>query len=186
MNKSINFLKKQASQIKVKQQRFLYVKIGLIIGLTVYVITVVLLILYSLILSKQQTVIQGQLTDTKKSIESLKSVESKQILLKNKTASLTEILVSQKQHQKLIETIFQLIPEGVMINGLNINQSGSVNFSAITQDLPLLTGFLNSLATYASEPKNQLKNITIESVMFSLQSGYSANINLFFSEDSND
>ena len=186
MSKSINFLKKQVKQFEVKQKRFFYVKIALVMSLLTYLFIMIGLVIYSMALDKQKTKFQAQMAEIRQSVDSLRSVEAKQILLKNKTASLTEILSSQKQHQRLIETIFQLIPAGVMIGGLNINQSGTVGFSARTQDLKLLTDFLNNLVTYASEPSNQLNNITVENVIFSLQGGYAANINLFFTEDKND
>lgn len=187
MSKSINFLKKQAIQVKVKQTKFLYAKICLIFSLAAYVIIVILLVVYSLVLNKQKTVVQEQLSDVKKNIESLKSVETKQILLKHKTASLTEILTSQTQHQVLIETVFQLIPNGVMISGLNINKNGIIGFSAKTQDLNLLEAFLDNLNDFSSnQQNNQLKNISIESVMYNFQNGYTANINLFFAEVKNE
>jgi hypothetical protein len=178
MNNSVNFLKKQATAWQVKRQKFKLVQIASAILLAVYGIIIIGVFGYYFILKKQGETIKSQLTEVKKVLDSERPVETKQILLKNKLASLTEILTGQTQHQKIIETIFTTIPAGMGINSLAIDPKGGVSFVARTESLAVLNGFLNSLALTSQEDNGIIAEVRIKSFAFDLQRGYSVSIYL--------
>ncbi len=178
MNSSVNFLKKQATAWQIKRQRFKLLQMASVILLAIYGIIIIFVFGYYVILKQQGETLKNQVTEVKKVLDSQRPVETKQVLLKNKLASLTEILTGQTQHQKIIETIFTTIPVSMGINGLTIDPKGGVSFVARTESLAVVKDFLNSLALASQGENSIISEVRVKSFAFDFHKGYAISIYL--------
>lgn len=179
-NKNINFLKEKAVFLKKKASRLFFIQTASFALLIIYGLGIVGLFSYYFVLKKESDALGEKVSEAKARIESLRSIETKQVYLKSKIKSLAEVLADQKQHQKITEAVFNFLPEGIAISGFAIDEKGGVSFSGESYSFKTLKNFFTSLETTPQIGEIKIKKVRIGKVSFDYEKGYSFDIYLLF------
>lgn len=178
---NINFLKDRLAQLKKKAKKSFALKTWSLVTLVVYGILVFGAFSYYLVAKERNKVLKEKIIQEEILITSLRPIEMKQIYLTSKAKSLTVIFASQKKHQKIIGTILALLPGGVSVDNLTIDNEGLVNFSGSCVSFKILQEFFNNLET---EAKNstflKVKKAQIGQITYGWQQDYSFEVQLAF------
>ena len=178
MNKGINFLKEKAEIIKKKRRRGFLINFASFVLVVVYVLGLMSLFSFYFVQRKESEVLEQKINSKKQEIKNFQPIETKQFYLKNKLSSLVKVLASQRENQRIVEAVFNLLPEGVAVNSLAIDQKGGVSFAASTKKLSTLKSFLANLEQQPEIVGLKVSDVVIESVSFRSKSGYSLKIYL--------
>lgn len=98
--------------------------VGLLIGLSSY----------SLILAKQNQIIDSKIKATTKRIMELSEIEGKQVYLKSKLGTFENLVKSQEKHQAITETVFAILPPGTDIKGFQVSETGEIKLAGSVAD----------------------------------------------------
>ena len=180
MTKSINLLKDKKELYEKKKKKKFVVRAGSLALLLVYSLGAILIFGYSLVLKKESYALSDNITKAKTEIEALGPVETKQVYLKNKAQSLTQILTSQKEHQRLVETVFNLLTQGVEVSGFNIDKEAEVSFQGKSQSLADLLNFFDELKSHYKTGDALIRIVEISEVRFNYKEGYTFNVHIIF------
>ena len=180
MNKEINFLKEKASILRKKSKHLFILKTGSLVLLVLYGLAVLAVFSYSFVLKKESDVLAERTSQTKERIEKFQPVETKQVYIKSKIESLTEIFASQRENQKIIEAVFTFLPEGISVTGFSIGEKGWVTFSGQSKSFERLKNFFANFETAPKIGELEVKEAKVESVSFNYKEGYSFKISLLF------
>ncbi len=177
---SINFLKDKAVAIQRKSKVIFWLNLSSFIFLGLYILVLVVSFSYQLILKKQADDLERKFQAAKQEVESLSGIETKQVYLKNKLTSLQDILASQKENQQITEAVFNLIPEGIAINGFIIDEKGGVSFSASSKSFRAVKDFLDGMESTSQIGDLVFSQIKIKNINYDAEKGYSLGIYLSF------
>lgn len=180
MTKSINFLRKKVSQEKLSQKSLFIVEIGSVVVLCIFSLIVIAIYSYSFILDKEKETLNQSVNQQRVKIGNLKSLEVKQIYLKNKLISLKGILANQKKSQMITEAVFALLPEGISISGFSVDEQGGVKFGATSENFLTMTQFFNNLEATKSIGELQIKKILISGPAYVYLKGYTFGVYILF------
>lgn len=180
MNENINFLKEKAVVLKKRAKELFFIQTGSFALLIIYGLALVGLFSYFLILKRETNVLGERVGEAKVRIEGFQPIETKQVYLKTKVQSLVKVFAGQRQHQKITEAVFTLLPEGISISGLTIDEEGGVGFSGETTSFKVLRNFFTNLETTGQIGEMRIEKIKIKAVSFDYETGYSFNIYLLF------
>jgi Tfp pilus assembly protein PilN len=180
MVESVNFLNERIAALK--KQRKVNFLINLVSLVILGIFGLAMLILFSVyfVFKKESSVLTSKITDKKAQIEELRPIETKQVYLKDKLISLIEVLPLQKENQKIVEAIFNLIPEGISIDGFSIAESGEVRFNAKSYEFVKLKNFITTLESVPQVGDLRLDMAKVGGVSFKYDEGYSITLQLSF------
>ncbi len=148
--------------------------------LVIFSLIVIIIYSYSFILDKEKETLTQNLSQQRVKIENLKSLEVKQVYLKNKLISLKEILANQKKSQMITEAVFALLPEGISISGFSVDEEGGVKFGATSESFQTMTKFFNNLEGTKSIGDLQIKKILINGPAYVYLKGYTFGVYILF------
>ena len=89
---------------------------------------------YSLILTKQNQIIDSKIKATTKKIMDLSETEGKQVYLLSKLKTFEDLIKSQAKHQAITETVFAVLPPGTNIRGFQVAETGEIKLSGSVAD----------------------------------------------------
>lgn len=180
MIKNINFLKERVALLKKKSRKLFLIR-SLSVGLLVfYGVLVFGAFSYNFLLKRQKEAFKEKIAREEKIIESLRPIETKQVYLASKVASLSQILTSKKQHQKIVESLFFILPEGVAVSNFHISEDGVVNFSGTCSSLKVLKGFLNILEAKGKVAEMLIKDAQIGGINYGFKKEYNFSVSILF------
>jgi Tfp pilus assembly protein PilN len=138
----INFLKTHRKILLIAAKRSFLVQIASFSILGIFVLLVTGAFSYNAYLGIRLRQTDASISRATNAIEQLSTIESEYFVLKSKTSETVEIVSSLSKHQRIIETVFQIIPEGVYVEGVVINEEGDIEFNAETNDSEKLEQFI--------------------------------------------
>lgn len=183
---NINFLKDRLAQLQKKAKKNFLLRTWSLLALVVYGILVFGALSFYLVAKRKNQVLLEKIDQEETLINNLRSVEAKQVYLTSKSKSLTTIFASQKKHQKIIETILALLPNGVSVDNLTIDGAGMVNFSGSCASFKILQQFFGNLeqeaenSTFLKVKKAQIGDITYG---WQQEYGFDVQLAFFLGED---
>lgn len=178
---NINFLKDRLVHLQKKAKKVFLIKSWSLVALVVYGLLVFGAFSYYLIAKKRNKVLNDKISYQEELVTNLRSVEAKQLYLTAKSKSLSKIFASQKKHQQIIETILSLLPSGVSVNDLVIDEEGMVSFSGSCVSFQILEEFLNNLEKEAEDSTFlKVKKAKIGQVSYGWQQEYAFEAQLAF------
>lgn len=178
---NINFLKDRLAQLQKKAKKSFLLKSWSVAVLVLYGIFVFAAFAYYLVAQKRSQVLKDKITVQEELVDSLRPIEAKQVYLTSKSKSLTTIFASQKQHQKIIETILALLPSGVSVDDLSIDEQGMVSFSGSCTSFSILQTFFANLEEEAENSTFlKVKKAAIGDISYGWQKEYSFEVQLAF------
>ncbi|MCX6725807.1 MAG: hypothetical protein NT052_00615 [Candidatus Shapirobacteria bacterium] len=171
MKQEIDFLKGQRSE-KEKRIKFLRsLKVGSIIFLIAFILVVGAIFSYRLYLNSQNEKIINESNLKRQKIESLKGLESLQVVLEQRLKALNQFFKEDKRPNfPKILAFFDKISQVVNIKDLNITSDGKMNISGESSDILTLTGFLENLES--KEAQEIFSQITVSSLDKKEKEGY--------------
>lgn len=140
----INFLKKQRNVLMLQTKRIHLIGMLSIGTLAVYGVLLLGVASYSAFLSYQLNSNEKKIQKDRTALEKMAPTEAKYFNLKRKVGSILGITGSLFKSQETIEAVFKLLPEGLEVGGVSINEKGEINFGVTTSDMSLIDRlFLN-------------------------------------------
>jgi len=160
MNKEIDFLKGQRGTTFSKTKLAHTLKVGSIMVLLAYLLVVAAVFSYWFFLERQGVDINREIAAKKTKIESLKEVESLQVVLKQRLSTLDKFFLAQKGTtvDDLLAYIGQVSSQ-IEIKELKINEN-KVNLSGSATNILTLENFLQEL-------KNENSSVLFSQVILS-------------------
>ena len=180
MLKNINFLKERVVLLKKRSRRLFFIRSWSLGLLTFYGVLVFGAFSYNFLLKKQKQVYKEKIAREEKIIESLRPIETKQVYLASKVESLSQILTSKRQHQKIVESLFLILPEGIAVSNFHISEDGIVKFSGTCSSLKALKGFLDILETKGKASEMAIKYAQVGSVNYGFKKEYNFSVSVLF------
>lgn len=137
---------------------------------------------YSLVLAKQNKIIDDKIQATTRKILELSDVEGKQVYLLSKLGTFQELVKSQAKHQAITETVFALLPPGTNLKGFQVAETGEIQLTGSVTDyltfnellerirrtkdyrLPIIKAVANRIATTKTETSSEV-NFEIDLTM---------------------
>jgi hypothetical protein len=184
----INFVKKDTALLKLHAKRMYVIQSASFVVLGVYGFILFLMLSISGFLAYQVKRVESKIRIETKALENLAPVESKYVLLKQKTSAALSMTKSLYRHQDLIEAIFQLIPSDLSVKGFSVDEANEIIFSGSTSNPQTISEFIaninkhNNIAT-----DNKLVKANIASVNVNIDGLYTFSVNLKveFSDEDN-
>lgn len=172
MKQEIDFLKGQRSE-REKRVKFLRnLKVGSTIFLIAFILIVGVIFSYWFYLNSQNEKIINESNLKRQKIESLKELESLQIVLKQRLSTLGKFFKEDKKPNfSKILAFFDKISQGINIKNLNISADGKLNISGDSADILTLTGFLENLES--KDAQEIFSQIIVSSLDKREKGGYS-------------
>lgn len=173
MKQEIDFLKGQRSEREKKLKLLRTIKTASIVVLLAFVLITAMIFSYWFYIDSQNQKINKENSLKRTKIESLKEVESLQIVLKQRLSTLGKFFKEEKRTQ-FIKTLdfFSQIPQGINLKELSLTDTDNkVNVSGDSNDILNLAEFLESLES--QESQNVFSQITVSSLDKKEQGGYS-------------
>ena len=172
MVRDINFLKDRLVKLRKKAHRLFLIKTWSLIVLLSYALAVFAVFSYHLLTNKGNQSLNQKIQEQERLIESLRSIESKQLYLSLKTKSLTKIISSQRKNQEIVETILHLLPEGASVEGFGIEGEGEVNLSCSCPNLKILKIFLSNLYGEEEDGFLRVKQVKVAGIDYGFENPY--------------
>ena len=180
MLKNINFLKERVALLKKRARKLFFIR-SLSLGLlTLYGVLISGAFSYNFLLKRQEQAFKEKIAREEKIIESLRPIETKQVYLVSKVESLSQILASKKQNQKIVESLFLILPEGIAVSNFHISESGVVNFSGTCSSLKALKDFLDILEAKGKASEMAIKDAKIGDVNYGFKRKYNFSVSILF------
>ena len=180
MAKNINFLKEKVALLKKRSRNLFFIR-SLSLGLlTFYGLVVFGGFSYNFLLKRQNEIFKENIARREKIIENLRSIETKQVYITSKIESLSQILTSKNQNQKIVESLFFILPEGISVSNFHINEDGIVNFSGTCSSLRALKNFFNILETKGKISEMTIKNAQIGGINYGFEKEYNFSVSILF------
>ena len=87
---------------------------------------------------------------------------------------------SKKQHQKIVESIFAIVPEGTSVDNFQIAEDGRVSFFASCLSFKILENFLKELQADDKGTHLKIKEARIENLSYGFEKEYHYNVSIAF------
>jgi len=121
-------------------------KVASLILLIFYCLLVTGFFSYWLILRRQNEVVNSKIQSQKQRINELKEVETMQTFVQQRLSSLSPILTQEAvDYKKILTQMESLIPEGVVISKIGIDQEGRLLLTGTASNAVVLADFLERL-----------------------------------------
>lgn len=165
----INFLSQKQLRLRRQAKRLLKLQTPAIILVVINIVILIGLLGYSFFLGYQKTLWEQKEKIVLSDIKQLSSVETKHVFIKSKLDKLTSIFESSQKHQDLAEAVLSLLPSGMTIQGLSIENQGYVSFSAEAQSFNEVKEFLSNIRQGELRPPtvkiqfSQIKEVGLKS-----------------------
>ena len=176
LNFDLNFLASKQAEYRQRARRLFLIQTSSLALLVIYVVALGGLFAYSFYLSRERASLESQVKSVMAEVEQLSSVEAKYVFIKTKAEALGPVLASQQKNQELVEAIFTLIPEGVSVSGLQVNEAGNITFSGEAKTFAALSRFLANLEQGRLTPTVRVAYAKIGGVSLQSDGGYSFSI----------
>ncbi len=178
--KDINFFKDSLVKLRKKARRLFLIKTWSLITLASYGLVISAVFSYHLLTNRGNQNLNEKIKQQEALIESLRSIESKQVYLTLKTKSLTQIINSQRKNQEIVKTILHLLPEGTAVDGFNIEEDGKVNLSGSCLNFKILKNFLANLYEKEDDSFLKVKEVKVRGISYGFENPYQFNTILQF------
>jgi len=180
MPANINFLRDRIAFLKKKSRKVFFIRTWSLSLLAIYGALVIGSFFYHFLLKNQNNTFKEKMKKEEKAIESLSSIETKQVYLASKVESLSQILKAKRMHQEIVESLFFILPQGISIDNFHISEDGTVNFSGACSSLRVLDDFLNTLEAQGKVSKMLIKEAEIEGVSYGFEQEYKFGVSVLF------
>ncbi len=164
MKQEIDFLKGTRGE-REKRLKFLrMVKTFSILLLLVYCLIVAVFFSYSFYLTSSSRKTTREISLKKSKIESLKEIETLQIVLKQRLSSLLKFFEGQKtaDFTALLDYFSKRTQQGISIRDLSLSPDGKIKFSGEAVDVIALGQLLDNLTS--KEAAQIFSNVTLSSL----------------------
>lgn len=172
----INLLSRFRTQLVIRAKRQLYIQLLCTIFLVLFGLSWLGLSAYNYYLHNQIKAIDSQVSTLTEQIKNLVEFESKYTLLKRKASALLGITQSARKHQDLVEDIFTLLPEGLLVNSFSIKENGEIIFDAKTGNPNQLHMFLNDLGSKKQLGSSPIRKITVSRITVNSEGQYTVGV----------
>lgn len=183
--KQINFLRLQQEKIRQKAKRVFYIQILGLSALVIYALVVIGAFAYYFVLTREEKLMQQKIDSQREIIKSEIATETKQVYLRNKAAALGNILESARNHQIIIEGIFNLLTPGIEISGFEVSSTESISFSGRAMDFDSLAKFFDNIKKGSLGENLPIYSASVGRVAFDKKGGYSFSVNMSLVKDKN-
>lgn len=138
----VNLFEKKIQKIR-RSLKLKFLAIRLLMGL-VLVLALVLIGVssYSLVVAKANQKLETKIETTKKQISNLSEIESKQVYLLSKLGSFEPLIQTQETSQAVVETIFELLPDGTSLKGFEVAEDGVISLTGSVPDFTIFNELL--------------------------------------------
>lgn len=177
----INFLRLKQEKIRQKTQRVFFVQISVLSILVLYGLLVIGIFSYYFILNREAKVFEEKISFQNNRIKKEVATETKQIYLKKKTASLTSVLQSARNHQLLVEGVFSLLPEGISVSGFNVSEKGEVSFQGKAVNFSSLKALFENIKKGQLVEELPIYGASINSISLNEENGFNFGLTLYLS-----
>lgn len=174
----INFLSKQQGILKLQARRFAIIKSLSAILLVVYGIFLFAVFSYTIYLKITFKTVKQRYDIEKSLIEELGQTRFKYYLLKNKVSSFSDIYSSLSKHQEMIEKVFNMIPEGVLISGLRIDDQGQTSFVAKSLQMARIEKLVENIKREKDRGSVLLMAANVDNMLIDQNGEYSLKFNI--------
>lgn len=169
---SINFLAEQRRRILLAAKRGYFISFLSFSFLGVFGLLLLGLFSYQAFLSARLSGVRQEIGSVRQAVASLSELELEYYSLKKKTESTVEIVDSLSKHQKIMEVIFEILPEGIFVNGVVINDTGDLQFDATTSDVGKLNDFIAILENNLTDGRAIVQDAAINQVQIDDEGKY--------------
>lgn len=152
MKISVNLLQ-ESEQIASKVRRIgVLMQTGSIVLVVVFGIIVASLLSSTLFLSNRKSTLEEDIEDAKLAIESMRDVESKQFVVKQKIGFSQQVFQEYPSSHELLFTIFKFVTERATVSSIKISPSkGLISMSIKTNDVFSFVEFIKDLTSFSEE-----------------------------------
>ena len=176
----INFLSKQQGILKLQARRFSIIKTLSVALLAVYGLFLFAVFSYTIYLKVSLKTVKQRLEIEKTLIEDLGETRFKYYLLKNKVNSFSNIYGSLSKHQEMIGKLFNIIPEGVFLSGVKIDDQGQALFVAKSFQMPKIEKLIDNIKKEKDKGSILIVESNVEDVSVNQTGEYALKFNILF------
>lgn len=160
---SINLLPPEIMEKELKRARFYQIQlIGIIIILFVFFLTSLVMVL-RILQSRNISIIQAALTEKEREVTDFKDTQSSIFILKDRLNVIDKFFGITSEQASLFKLLNKLIPESAKINGISIDNAGSVTLLATVPDSTVLVALLSNLSQKETND-GRIKVISVDSL----------------------
>ncbi len=141
----INFLRKQKHILVLQSKRLYLIQSLSFVTLFIYGVVLVGMLLYAGVLNVQLKQTEQRITKVKQELEDLAPIELKYYLLKKTTVAAMEISKSLQRHQELMQQVFNMIPSGMSVKSLKIEETGDINLNLLAENVAVIEAFFTNI-----------------------------------------
>jgi Tfp pilus assembly protein PilN len=173
----INFLQKQRAILTMQSKRLHIIHTFSLVTLVAYIIVILSLLSYSAYLKFSFNQITKKITSEKKAIEQMSETKAKYYAIKKKTQSIMGVSKSLYEHQSVIEMVMNLVPKGMTMKGLKIDEN-EINFSISTFDSEMIPQFFSNVERVRTSDTVSVTSADIGGIRVSEDGSYSFAVKL--------
>jgi hypothetical protein len=174
MQFGINLLRKKEIATTEEKEITSKLKKIIVITLVIYTLIVVGLIGSQLFLSREKQKITSQASQLELRIKSYQTVESLEVLIKDRIEKCANIIGSRTHPEIILAKIINAKGEGVEITSVELEKNHKVKLAAESEDVGSLEKFTNEIKAVFSGEGYQ--TVILESVSRTKDGGYSLNL----------
>lgn len=141
----INFLRKQREILLMQSKRMQIINNFSLVAVFSYLFFLLAFFSYIAFLKINLNQVGKDIQKEKQLIKNMDETKLKYFVVKKKVGEVKKITDSLYKHQEIIQKTFSLIPEGVLISGMSVNENGEINFSVSTDNPVLIKNFLTNV-----------------------------------------
>lgn len=172
---SINFLSDQRARIILLTKRKFIIQMGSIAAMGLFGLFIAALFSFNGYQKYQISQMKAKLNRAENEVRQYQQIEIDSFSLKNKTQATVEILGSLSRHQKIIETVFHILPEGIYVQGVVVDDSNDIRFDASTYDVDKLYDFIAILENNLTDGMAVIDKASINQVSINQEGQYAFN-----------
>jgi len=180
MRANINFLRERLFLSKRKARKLFLIRTWSSLIMVIYILLIISTFSFYLLTKKTNQVIKRKIKQEEKKIEDLRSIEAKQVYLHQKTQSLSKIIASKKQHQEIVESLLNLLPQGISVDNFHISKNGLVSFSGRCLSFKVLRSFFDTLQIEENALHLKIKQAQIKTLAYGYDKEYVFDAEILF------
>lgn len=160
---SINLLPPEITASEIRKTRFLQVQfIGIIVILTMIFLTS-LTIALRILQSHNISLIQAKVALAEQQVSDLKGTQVSLYLLKDRLASIDQFFGVSSKQTSMYQLLDKLIPQGVMVNSVTIDNNGGAVMSLLAPNSASLDSIVSNL-TSKDTNEGRITQVSIDSL----------------------
>jgi Tfp pilus assembly protein PilN len=165
MKEVVSLAPKTIGKVRRKQRLKIFINRSIIwagVGLSLILI---IISSWSILINRHNLALENQIKQTETAIVKLQPRESQQVYLSSKLAVFADLIKSHEVHQKMAETIFNLLPGGISLNGFQVNETGVIALVGSAPNWSVFSQLLMNLQQFAGEPLS-LQSVAVKQINF--------------------